>query len=333
MSDCWGHRRLSRSRSRRFFRRREQTSYRSQLFFCPFLRGLGRLGTQHELCRPPSKPFRPLLGSFSSPPAPRPSRSIKAKLVIREIKKKKKFFSRRSRNYTPKTAPQTGSGSARCGEAELPFTESPRGGMRASCYVLVLVRRSWKTGLRPGGWRRGLALEAARARRPRWSWCSRARAMEPTSSGPYRGRRWRLRAARRRSRGARRRHHHGRQRDRERERGRGAGAGGAEALPAPIFSCPSARSAGGGAAARPGGARPAASDVGLRDDGRDGGVGGAMLVVLADPHRLDATAFANGIAEGAPGLVVVARERRAGRKRTRACSRAGARSPMRRSRS
>lgn len=32
---------------------------------------------------------------------------------------------------------------------------------------------------------------------------------------------------------------------------------------------------------------------------------GAALVVLADPHQLDATAFANGIAEGAPGLAVV----------------------------
>ncbi|HEX2659996.1 MAG TPA: FIST N-terminal domain-containing protein, partial [Polyangia bacterium] len=32
---------------------------------------------------------------------------------------------------------------------------------------------------------------------------------------------------------------------------------------------------------------------------------GAALVVLADPHHLDATAFASGIAEGAPGLAVV----------------------------
>jgi small ligand-binding sensory domain FIST len=32
---------------------------------------------------------------------------------------------------------------------------------------------------------------------------------------------------------------------------------------------------------------------------------GATLVVLVDPHHLDATAFVNGIAEGAPGLAVV----------------------------
>lgn len=80
---------------------------------------------------------------------------------------------------------------------------------------------------------------------------------------------------------------------------------GAEGLPAPIFQSPireDPRDAGLrlGQAARAR-LRAAAGD----DDGGDGGVTGAMLVVLADPHRLDATAFANGIAEGAPGLVVV----------------------------
>src|SRR5882672_5027605 len=59
MSAHRGHRHLPGSRSGPVFRRPEQTSYRSLFFFCPFLRGLGRLGTQHELCYPPSKPFRP----------------------------------------------------------------------------------------------------------------------------------------------------------------------------------------------------------------------------------------------------------------------------------
>jgi small ligand-binding sensory domain FIST len=81
---------------------------------------------------------------------------------------------------------------------------------------------------------------------------------------------------------------------------------GAEALPAPIFQAPirdDPREAGLrlGQAARARLRAATSSD----DDGGDGGVAGAMLVVLADPHRLDATAFANGIAEGAPGLVVV----------------------------
>jgi small ligand-binding sensory domain FIST len=80
---------------------------------------------------------------------------------------------------------------------------------------------------------------------------------------------------------------------------------GAEALPAPIFQSPireDPRDAG----LRLGqAARARLRHVEAEDGAADGGIGGAMLVVLADPHHLDATAFANGIAEGAPGLVVV----------------------------
>src|SRR5581483_9324215 len=47
---CLGHRRLPGSWSSPFFRRPERTRCRSQLFFCPFLRGLGRLGTRTKLC-------------------------------------------------------------------------------------------------------------------------------------------------------------------------------------------------------------------------------------------------------------------------------------------
>src|SRR6516162_3961727 len=59
MSASRGHRHLLGSPSRPFFRRRERTRCRSLFLFCPFLRGLGRLGTRPELCKPPSKPFRP----------------------------------------------------------------------------------------------------------------------------------------------------------------------------------------------------------------------------------------------------------------------------------
>src|SRR3954466_16408892 len=62
MAASLGRRHLLGSRSRPFFRRRERTRCRSLFFFCPFLRGLGRLGTRLELCLPPSKPFRPRNG-------------------------------------------------------------------------------------------------------------------------------------------------------------------------------------------------------------------------------------------------------------------------------
>ena len=60
-----GHGRLPGSWSRPLFRRRERTRCRSLFVFCPFLRGLGRLGTRPELCKPPSKPFRPRVISGS----------------------------------------------------------------------------------------------------------------------------------------------------------------------------------------------------------------------------------------------------------------------------
>src|SRR3954453_17095752 len=59
MATCRGRGRLPGSWSRPLFRRQERTRCRSLFCFCPFLRGLGRLGTQHELHLPPSKPFRP----------------------------------------------------------------------------------------------------------------------------------------------------------------------------------------------------------------------------------------------------------------------------------
>ena len=81
-----------------------------------------------------------------------------------------------------------------------------------------------------------------------------------------------------------------------------AGMSEEDALPAPLFQSPlraDPREAGLrlGQAAR--------ARLGGGAAGSDGDVDGAVLVVLADPQQLDASAFVSGIAEGAPGLTVV----------------------------